>query len=289
MFVKNNVAVNAIFTLCCTRQHCHPCNFNEETPKILQKFGLTWCHSIFLCPITAKRSVYQRLDHPDWITVVGVDNTDYVSQATWVVVTDIVKEFMAKSSKVKAVDEYLYTLKIADRGFDCCISFSPDGQFQGVVWVTSQHMHWSYVNCGLSLFLDAMKREQNALDWPYISVVVLNGYKKIENDCKSVSCSECIIEYKYSLRCVCPKCPLQQDITCIFGDGILDNTLDDGFDLNADILGDSYHFLDSPNSVWRGIFKSSFSDVSPHLHVMVNSHNESDFDSAYTAVKKALG
>jgi hypothetical protein len=86
---------------------------------------------------------------------------------------------------------------------------------------------------------------------------------------------------------MCPKRPLQ-DIKCIFGDGILDNTLNDGCDLNAAILGDSYHLLDSPNSVWRGTFKSSFSDVSPYLRIMVNSHNASDFDSAYAAAKKAL-
>jgi hypothetical protein len=133
-------------------------------------------------------------DHPGWITVEGADNTDYVSRATRIA-ADMLKESMAKSSKVKAVDEYLHSLKLADKGFDYRISFSPDGVFSGVVWVTS-HMRWNYENCGFCIFLDAMKRQQNALDWPYISVVVLNGYKKIGNACESVSCSERIVAYR---------------------------------------------------------------------------------------------
>jgi hypothetical protein len=98
----------------------------------------------------------------------------------------LLKESMAKSSKVKAVP---------DKGFDYHISFLPDGVFSGVVWVTS-HMRWNYENCGFCIFLDAMKRQQKALDWPYISVVVLNGYKKIGNACESVSCSERIVAYR---------------------------------------------------------------------------------------------
>ena len=82
-----------------------------------------------------------------------------------------------------------------------------------------------------------------------------------------------------------PKRPLQ-DIKFTFGDGIMDNTFNDGCDLSSAILGNSCHTLASPNSVWRVIFKSSFSSVSPHLQIMVNSHNESGFDSAYADTKK---
>ena len=87
---------------------------------------------------------------------------------------------------------------------------------------------------------------------------------------------------------MCPKHPLQ-DIKCIFRDGILDNTLNDGCDLNSATLGDACHLLDSTNINWRGNSKSDFSSVSPHLQIMVNSHYESNFDSSYAATKKELG
>jgi hypothetical protein len=86
---------------------------------------------------------------------------------------------------------------------------------------------------------------------------------------------------------MCPKRPLSE-IKCIFGDGIFDNTLNNGSDLNAFILGDVYHLLDAPNSVWKQVFKSSFALISSFLHTMVNSYIESEFDVAFAAAKEAL-
>ena len=80
-------------------------------------------------------------DQPVWITVAGVENTDYFNRATWIA-AEIIKESMSKSYKFKAVDKYLHTINITYRVSDYRISFSMDGQLQGVVWVTS-HILWN--------------------------------------------------------------------------------------------------------------------------------------------------
>eukprot|EP00978_Attheya_sp_CCMP212_P036731 scaffold168727_cov36-Attheya_sp.AAC.2 len=170
---------------------------------------------------------------------------------------------MSKSSIVTEIQEYLNSLKTHDKGFDFHISTSPNGIFQGVVWVTS-HMHWNY------------ERKQNYLNWPYLSVFLLNGYKKIGNACEAVCSIERQEAYRWTLLTLaemCPKRPLSE-IKCIFGDGISDSTLNNGSDLNAFLLGDVYHLLDAPNSVWKQVFKSSFALISSFLHTMVNSYNE---------------
>jgi hypothetical protein len=135
-------------------------------------------------------------NEPGWMKVVGADNSDHISRATRIA-ADLLQESMSKSSRVTEVQEYLNSLKTHDKGFDFRISTSPNGTFQGVVWVTS-HMRWNYEVCGFCLFLDAMKRKQNYLNWPYLSVVVLNGYKKIGNACEAV----CSIERQEAYRCV---------------------------------------------------------------------------------------
>eukprot|EP00978_Attheya_sp_CCMP212_P042149 scaffold252268_cov45-Attheya_sp.AAC.2 len=86
---------------------------------------------------------------------------------------------------------------------------------------------------------------------------------------------------------MCPGHKLN-DVKCIFGDGILDNSLNDDSDLNAAILGDSYHLISTPNSVWRGLFKSHFSSIENDLYVMMNTNSETEFDNAYASAKRIL-
>jgi hypothetical protein len=80
-------------------------------------------------------------------------------------------------------------LAVKDTGVAYHIARAADGSPTGVVWIAPA-MRAAFEAYGECLFLDAIKRQQHSLHWPYIAIVVLDGDKKIFEACKSISCAE---------------------------------------------------------------------------------------------------
>ena len=133
-------------------------------------------------------------DVPGWIEMANTDPVDFISKASRVA-ADMLMETLNNPSDIWEVEQYLENLKKEDAGFDYRISRQCDGRPTGIVWVTSA-MRYNYEVGGFCIFLDAMKRQQNNIDWPYISVVVLNNMKKVANACEALTCAERLDGYR---------------------------------------------------------------------------------------------
>jgi hypothetical protein len=108
----------------------------------------------------------------------------------------ILQEALASDETKWKVQVYMEKLSAKDAGFLYHIARAADRSPTGVVWMTPA-MRSAFEAFGEYLFLDAMKRKQNALHWPYIAMVVLDGDKKIFVACESISCAERIETYAW--------------------------------------------------------------------------------------------
>ena len=131
---------------------------------------------------------------PSWIEMVNTNTTDFISKASRVA-SEMLMDTLNNPSDMWHVEQYLQNLKSEDPGFDYRVSRSSDNKPTGIVWVTSA-MRFNYESGGFCLFLDSMKRQQNDINWPYVSVVVLNNLKKIANACEALTCAERLDAYR---------------------------------------------------------------------------------------------
>ena len=158
------------------------------------------CNFLLKCRVF-KKYMEERNDNivaspnvPGWIQMANTDPADFVSKASRVA-AQMLRETLENRQDMWEVEQYLINLKRVDRGFDYRIARQNDGKPTGVVWVTSE-MRYNYEVAGFCLFLDAMKRQMNDIDWPYLSVVVLNNMKKVANACEAITCAEKIDAYR---------------------------------------------------------------------------------------------
>ena len=131
---------------------------------------------------------------PGWIQMENTDPDDFISKASRVA-SEMLMDTLNNRNNMWEAEQYLESLKTVDRGFDYRICRQNDNRPTGIVWVTSAMRH-NYESGGFCLFLDAMKRQQNDIDWPYISVVTLNNSKKVANACEALTCAERLEAYR---------------------------------------------------------------------------------------------
>ena len=120
-------------------------------------------------------SLSVRQDVPGWITADYGEHGNFVSAAARVA-SQMLLESLDSTTVVWNVKQYFESLKKEDPFFEYKIARQNDNAPTGKVWVTGT-MHYNYETHGSCLSLDTMLRQQNYLDWPYLSVVVINGYK----------------------------------------------------------------------------------------------------------------
>ena len=133
-----------------------------------------------------------------------------------------------------------------DTGFAYHIARAADGSPTGVVWMTPA-MRAAFEAYGECLFLDAMKRQQNSLHWPYIAIVVLDGDKKIFVACESISCAERIETYAWICNFVFTHAPQRprKDVLMIFSDCFVTESLLQslGIENTCNLGWDAYHLF----------------------------------------------
>ena len=96
--------------------------------------------------------------------------------------------------------------------------------------------------------------------------------------------------YRWVLKSLEEMCPDRKlsSIQCIFGDGLIDDSIKIGKYLQAIILDDSFHLFIATNSVWSIDFRHNFPYIQMYLKVMLYAKNEEEFDTAFDAAYRAL-
>ncbi|KAI2495957.1 hypothetical protein MHU86_18567 [Fragilaria crotonensis] len=196
------------------------------------------------------------------------DDTPFLDLATKHA-REILQEALSSDENKWKVQVYMEKLASKDVGFSYSIARAADGSPTGVVWMTPA-MRAAFEAYGECLFLDAMKRQQNSLHWPYIAIVVLDGDKKIFVACESISCAERIETYAWICNFVFTHAPRRprKDVLMIFSDCFVTSALLQslGIEDTCNLGWDAYHLFreDWPsyfgNALWP-VVKDSMSKM----------------------------
>ena len=159
---------------------------------------------------------------------------------------EILREALSSDENKWKVQVYMEKLASKEPGFSYHIAKATDKSPTGVVWMTLA-MRAAFEAFGECIFLDAMKRQQNALHWPCIAMAVLDGDKKIFVACESISCAERIETYAWICEFVFTNTPRQrrEDVHMIFSDCFITDSLllSLGIQDTCNIGWDAYHLF----------------------------------------------
>jgi hypothetical protein len=184
------------------------------------------------------------------------DDTPFLDLATKHA-REILQEALSSDENKWKVQVYMEKLASKDTGFAYHIARAADGSPTGVVWMTPA-MRAAFEAYGECLFLDAMKRQQNSLHWPYIAIVVLDGDKKIFVACESISCAERIETYAWICNFVFTNAPRRprKDVLMIFSDCFVTESLLQslGIENTCNLGWDAYHLYQED---WPSYFGST--------------------------------
>lgn len=152
------------------------------------------------------------------------------------------------SSDAVLMENLLETLHRKDPGFTYKIAYAADGSRCGYVYMTPL-MRRNFELYGSVLFLDAMKRQQNSVYWPYIGPVSLDGDGRVVLCGESIICSERVDAYAFVVDAILEMAPRRsrESIDILFGDGILSGgSLLTKLRINdsCKIVLDAYHLLE---------------------------------------------
>ena len=197
---------------------------------------------------------------------------------------EILQEALASEETKWKVQVYMEKLSTKDPGFSYHIARAADGSPTGVVWMTPA-MRSAFESFGECIFLDAMKRQQNSLHWPYIAMVVLDGDKKIFVACESISCAERIETYTWICDFVFTHAPQRQrkDVLMIFSDCFVTDSLLESLGIqNTCNLGwDAYHLFQED---WPSYFGNSLWPlVVDSMRKMLFGFSEAEYLEGYTS------
>jgi hypothetical protein len=186
-----------------------------------------------------------------------------------------------------AIEKCLEDLKAADLGFSYKIAvLASDGSDCGYVYMTSI-MRANWEQFGSVVFLDAMKRKTNNVHWPYLSVVMLDGGKKVCLACKAITCAERIDAYVWIMNCVFEMGPrrTRYEIRMLFCNGIFrGSTLLErlGIGVTCRLGIDEYHLL---NEDWPKYFGAqAWTILEPLIRKCIYSRSNEDCEANFKAI-----
>jgi hypothetical protein len=202
---------------------------------------------------------------------------------------ELLKEAMNEGNDGAQVEKFLRSLKTMDQRFDYRIAKDNLGATCGYCWQTPV-MRADLEQYGDVLFLDAMKRQQNLLYWPYIGPVVIDGDKKIRVIAESIVCTERLESYQFVLESVFSMTPGfdKSSIRMIFGDGIMGQSLLDrvGIATTCHLGYDAFHLF---NKDWPGHFGDKlWSNLQDNFSGMLYAADQEQFDNHIEEIKIVL-
>jgi hypothetical protein len=206
------------------------------------------------------------------------------------ILSGIVADTLKYDGGTWQVERYLSKLKMADATFDYRISYDDDGHATGIVWQTGA-MRAAFNNYGQALFLDAMKRQLNNLDWPYIATALIDGWKKVCIGSEAIICGELENAYVWIVQCTVQMADGRRmdEIHSIFGDCFVQPTLLEklGITTTCKLFWDHFHLL---QQVWPEYFgKENFhSNLKSGLETMCHANSVQDFDAGLLLAQDAV-
>ena len=164
-----------------------------------------------------------------------------------------------------------------DEGFTYNIAFDSNNKATGVVWMTST-MRSNLHRFGSFIRVDAMNRNTNVYEWPYIGPTVLNDLNHIAVVCKSFCIAERLEAYKFVLKYMLQMAPYFDfnSIEVIFADKFLtQQTITDAGLTNTRLVYDHCHLLDNVN---KSIGPSYTKKYSTNFKNILNADTECKFN-----------
>ena len=136
----------------------------------------------------------------------------------------------------------------ADPAFTYRVDRDDNGCPSGVVWQTPQ-MRANFERYGCFISIDAMKRQQNSLHWPYIGPVVLDESKTVAVIAESIVLGERMDAYHFVLDSIFQMAPKRKrsEVSIIASDCFVNESLleDLGISGSCRLMWDHYHILES--------------------------------------------
>jgi hypothetical protein len=201
---------------------------------------------------------------------------------------ELLKEALCEGSDGANAEKYLSSLRTKDSRFDYRIAKDQFGATCGYCWQTPV-MRADLEQYGDILFLDAMKRQQNSVCWPYIGPVVLDGDKKVLVVAESIVCTERLESYQFVLESLFSMTPgfNKANIKLIFGDGIMGQSLLDrvGIASTCHLGYDAYHLL---NKDWPDQFGKLWYNLQDNFKGILYAADQEQFDTHIVEIKRQL-
>jgi hypothetical protein len=188
-----------------------------------------------------------------------------------------------------AAVHFLNNLKDLFDGFDFRISRNVKGEVNGLVWMTIR-MRADWIRYGEILQLDALKKQMNNLQWPYIGPVVITNENRVAVVCEAIVIGETFDAYGFvlhSLEAMEPRRRLST-VKAVHSDCFLNQECLNEIGLSsAHLIWDHYHLL---NQIWpRKIAPQPFARIRRLLQWMLNASSEQMYKQAFETIRLELG
>jgi hypothetical protein len=220
----------------------------------------------------------------------GLDNedSDIVDNASRHV-HSILRSTLNSSIKGWKLLNMLKKMNETDPGFTYRVIRDDNGAPTGVVWMTP-HMRANFELYGNFVSIDAMKRQQNALDWPYIGPVVLDDNKTVAVIAESIICAERLDAYNFVLQSIFEMAPnrSKSEVKVIASDCFVTTSLLEmlGIGQSCHLMWDHYHILEV---VWpKQLGNHYFTMVRPLLQTWLSSSSAEAFDATLAEIVTVL-
>jgi hypothetical protein len=204
-------------------------------------------------------------------------------------IRELLREALNEGNDTMHIVKLLQKMHEEDHGFTYFVAYDSEGRECGFMWMTPV-MRRMFELYGDVLFLDAMKRQLNSVYWPYFSIVLLDGFKKIGVAIEGIGCTERIDTYIWLVNGALTMAPLRkrESIKVIFADGIMTDRLLKELHIEdtCKLCLDAYHLLevDWPKQfgtrLW-GSLKVSF-------HTLVRSNNVEEYNQALLECRRIV-
>ena len=102
--------------------------------------------------------------------------------------------------------DYLKVVSSESKGFKHRLGIGNDGVTNAIFWISSA-MRSNFEIFGSCIFVDATKRELNALKWPYFSITMKNELNKICAACEALIISEINEACDFMIKSCLEMCP----------------------------------------------------------------------------------
>ena len=216
------------------------------------------------------------------------DDSDVIDNASRQVQA-MLRSVLASTTEGWKLKSLLEKMHAADSGFTYRVSYDKEGGPTGFVWMTP-HMRSAFELYGNFISIDAMKRQQNCLHWPYIGPVILDEGKTIANIAESIVCMESLEAYEFVLQSIFEMAPGRHKsrVQVIAADCFVTPSLLASLGISATcrLMWDHYHILESIWPTYLG--PHYFAECKTLLSRLLNAHSEQFFDETIAALSHIL-